>query len=65
MIWIVDRFEGDFAVLECGEETFSIPKSALPKKLSEGDVLEISKNDEQTAARKKNADAILKDLFGR
>lgn len=65
MTWIIDRFEGNFAVVECGETTFNVPVDALPKKLSEGDVLDVLKNEEQTSARKKNADEILKDLFGR
>lgn len=65
MFWTIDRFENNYAVLECGEVTFSVPISSLPEGLSEGDVLTVSKDSEKTAQKRKNADDILKDLFGR
>ncbi|RHB46832.1 DUF3006 domain-containing protein [Exiguobacterium sp. AM39-5BH] len=36
---IVDRFEGDLAVVEFGEVMEDIPKSRLPKSIQSGDVL--------------------------
>lgn len=38
--WIVDRFEGEYAVIErAGGETFNIPRYLLPSALKEGDVV--------------------------
>lgn len=65
MVWIVDRVEENFAVLECGGLTFDVPKSVLPENVSEGDVLTVSKDMDKTSARAKKGDDILKDLFGR
>ena len=38
---IVDRIEGDLAVIEHGGETFNVPVSALPSGAHEGMVLEL------------------------
>lgn len=36
---IIDRFEGDLAVVEFGEVMEDIPKSRLPESIQSGDVL--------------------------
>ncbi len=36
---IIDRFEGDIAVIEDGGETFDIPRSLLQENAGEGDVV--------------------------
>jgi hypothetical protein len=36
---IVDRFEGNFAVIEYGDETFDFPRELLNDNVKEGDVL--------------------------
>ena len=36
---IIDRFEGDLAVVEFGEVMEDIPKSRLPEPIKSGDVL--------------------------
>lgn len=38
-MYIIDRFEGEYAVVEMDEETISIPLCALPAEAKEGDVL--------------------------
>jgi len=30
MIFIIDRFEGNYAILECGPNIFDVPKGILP-----------------------------------
>ncbi len=41
--WIVDRFEGDLAVIEReGEATFNLPRDLLPAGTKEGDVLRVA-----------------------
>ena len=39
--FIVDRFEGDYAVLEQREKVFDVPRLVLPSKTKEGDTIEI------------------------
>lgn len=41
---IIDRFEGDIAVIEINGKTQDFPKSILPKKAVVGDVIEITGN---------------------
>lgn len=38
---IIDRFEGDFAVIEMDDTTFNFPKNLLPPDAKEGDVINI------------------------
>ena len=66
---VIDRFEGEIAVLEKNERTtFSIPRSHLPQESREGDVLDIE-NDEirvdvdETARRKQIAEKLLDELW--
>ena len=37
----VDRIEGDYAVLEVGDEMVDFPLKELPKEVKEGDRLEV------------------------
>ena len=39
---IIDRFEGELAIVECNGDFFEIPQALLPKDSSEGDLLHIS-----------------------
>lgn len=39
---IVDRFEGEWAVLELDGKTFNVPRSLLPETVREGDVLSLA-----------------------
>ena len=64
MKWIIDRFEGDFAVVGCGDMYFNVPKSALPLGVSEGDVLNIEINVAETNAKTVQVKDRLKKLFG-
>lgn len=64
MKWIIDRFEEDYAVAGCDGICFNIPKAALPKGTTEGDVIEICINKNETESRKAKADKLLDELFG-
>lgn len=64
MKWIIDRFEEDFAVIECNGRTFDVPKNMLPTDLAEGDVLDISLNKAETEQKRESANSRLKKLFG-
>ena len=62
---IIDRFEGQTAIIECGTEYFEIPIAALPEGAKEGDSLEINLSNqsqtqnetEERLARLKSQDA--------
>lgn len=48
MTWTVDRFEGEFAVIQSGESTFDVPRSALPDGAVEGSVIALTVDVEGT-----------------
>jgi len=62
---IIDRFEGNWAVIEYGNKTFNFPKKLLPKEAKEGDVLKfnITIDREETEKRRKAIEDLAKDLF--
>lgn len=61
---IVDRFEGDWAVIEYGTETFDFPKELLPSNTKAGDVLTltITVDQETTQRRKARIDSLFERL---
>lgn len=64
MKWIIDRFEGKIAVIECGDENhFDLPRSALPDGAKEGDVITVRIDDAETEARRKRIAELRKRLF--
>lgn len=65
MKWVIDRFEEDYAVAECGNQYFELPKSVLPQGCAEGDVIDVRIDVQETKNRKDNADRLLDDLFGK
>jgi predicted DNA-binding antitoxin AbrB/MazE fold protein len=64
-ILIVDRFEGDWAVVEFEGGTFNIPKALFPQQLKEGDVVKIAiiVDEEATKDRKKRVEQLADELF--
>jgi|Wag4MinimDraft_11_1082651.scaffolds.fasta_scaffold04972_2 hypothetical protein len=62
---IIDRFEGDWAVIEYEDKIFNFPKELLPKEAKEGDVLkfDVTVDIEETEKRKKAIEDLAKDLF--
>jgi len=62
---IIDRFEGEWAVIEYAEKFFNFPKELLPKEAKEGDVLkfDITIDREETEKRRKAIKDLAKDLF--
>lgn len=60
---IIDRFEGDFAIIEAeGGLTFSIPRE-LVKCTKEGDVLNLEYDEAETKKRRKGAEKLMGELF--
>lgn len=65
LVFIIDRFEGSWAVLEASDGTiFNFPRSFLPAEAREGDVLvfDIAVDREATEKRKKEVKDLLDDL---
>ncbi|ABY93767.1 MULTISPECIES: DUF3006 domain-containing protein [Thermoanaerobacter] len=64
-ICVIDRFEGDWAVIEWKDKIFNFPRELLPKKVNEGDVLifNVDVDKSETEKRKKAIEDLAKDLF--
>lgn len=61
----IDRFEGEYALIEMNRRIFHIPKVLLPKGAREGDVIEIKiiVDKEATEKQKQAADKLAASLF--
>lgn len=60
---IIDRFEGDFAVVETDDKIMvNLPKSLIPG-AKEGDVLNIIIDEEETKKRKDKIQKNMDDLW--
>ena len=64
-MFIIDRFEDDWVILEFGRETFSLPRQLVPPEAMEGDVLKIMVNIDAgaTAKIKENVRSLADRLF--
>ena len=64
MKWIIDRIENDTAVCEIEDgRTIDVILDALPKGISEGDVVNISVDTTETEDRKEKIDKLMNSLF--
>lgn len=61
----IDRFEGEYALIEMNRRIFHIPKVLLPKGAREGDVITIQITVDKKAAgrQKQSADKLADKLF--
>ncbi len=57
---IIDRFEGEYAVIEIGNETKDILKSSLPKQAKVGDVIYF--NGDQIVVDKEETEKLRKEI---
>jgi len=64
-IFIIDRFEEDWAVVEFEGGTFKVPKTLFPQQAREGDVVKMTINVDQAATkdRKKIVEQLADELF--
>ena len=61
---IIDRFEGEFAILEIETGKFAnMPRILLPEDAAEGDVVNISIDRDETDARAKKIEGMMNRLF--
>lgn len=60
----IDRFEGDYAVVELeNREMADLPKSLVPSGANEGDILEITLDLDETEARKRRIEKLTEGLW--
>ena len=61
---IIDRLEGDFAVVELPDRRMAnMPKALVPNGAKEGDVLSIEIDKETTGQRRKQVKGLIDELF--
>ncbi len=65
MKWIVDRIEGNIAVVECNGKTFDIDVCYLPKGVKESDIIDLAIDKEETKNQEDIAQKRLDNLFNR
>lgn len=59
----IDRFEGEYAVVELDNGSFAnLPKVLVPDS-SEGDIVEITINTDETCKRNRNINNLMNELF--
>lgn len=67
MLGVIDRFEGDFAIVESDDgKMLNIKISLLPEDASEGDVINLDTltiDKEETEKRKNDIEKIFEDLL--
>jgi hypothetical protein len=57
---IIDRFEGDFAVVELENKHFTnMPKSLVPQGAKESSVISIELDEKETEKRKQNISELI------
>lgn len=61
---IIDRFEGDYAVVELpNRRMIDLPLILVPGGAREGDTLDISVDEDDTELRKKRIEQLTEDLW--
>ncbi|MTI85311.1 MAG: DUF3006 domain-containing protein [Firmicutes bacterium] len=62
---VIDRFEGEWAIVEYNKSTFNIPKTLLPEEAKEGDVLKVTIEIDKQATKKSNKkiNGLIDDAF--
>ena len=61
---IIDRFEGEFAVIELeNKKLINVPKELIPVKATEGSVLKIEVDDEETKKSKDEISYLMNNLW--
>lgn len=64
MNFIIDRFEGDYAVVELeNKDMIDIPRTILPVDAKEGDIINISIQETETEKQKKRIQDKFNSLF--
>lgn len=60
----IDRFEGDYAVVELeNRDMADLPKALVPLGAKEGDILEITIDEDETESRRQRIERMTEDLW--
>jgi hypothetical protein len=64
-MYIIDRFEGNWAVIEHERQTFNLPRKLLPPEALEGDVIDIAirVDVKATASVKSDIERLARQVF--
>lgn len=64
-MYIIDRFEGDWAIVEYNRKTFNLPRTLAPPEAVEGDVIliKVSVDVKATARLKGGVRDLANELF--
>ncbi|MED5072957.1 DUF3006 domain-containing protein [Anoxybacillus geothermalis] len=62
---IIDRFEGDIAVVEIDKKTLDLPKTIFPKETDVGDVviIEVTIDKKETEKLRKEIEELMNEVF--
>ena len=60
---IIDRFEGEFAVVEVGGSFVNMPIELVPDGAKEGSVLNITIDENETKSREEKIRGMMNQLF--
>ena len=64
MLVIIDRFEGDFAIVELpSKATANLPRILVPREAAEGDVVRIEIDAAETDKRRTRIAALMADVW--
>ncbi|MCI1966845.1 MAG: DUF3006 domain-containing protein [Oscillospiraceae bacterium] len=64
MKYTIDRFEGDFAVVELeNQKLVNIPRAAIPIGAEEGDIISVRVDAEGTKERKQHIQKLMDDVW--
>lgn len=64
MKYTIDRFEGNYAVVELENQKFvNIPRWAIPNEAKAGDVIIVQIDKETTSQRKKQIKKLMEDVW--
>jgi hypothetical protein len=64
MKYTIDRFEGEYAVVELENQKFvNIPRPAIPSESKEGDIISVMVDQEETEKRKKHIEKLMNDVW--
>lgn len=64
MTYTIDRFEGEFAVVELEDKHFiNVPREAIPKETKEGDVISVTIDKGETEKRRKEIRKMEDSIF--
>ena len=62
--YTIDRFEGEYAVVELEDETMvDIPRCALPPEAKESDIISVETDVSETEKRKEYINKLVKDAW--